>query len=251
MYEILFGGNSKICQLTFSEILIEYYSTGMLGLGVDLMKKRVIIFGLVVLLVGMLPSVAAAGDRQTWYLYDDYLMYKNDDTKTAGEVTIAAGDSALWRAENAALADVDYDNGIWDCTVMVAKGSTAVTSFEAGIGSIHINPDSSWAFTSFGSSTVTDSDLRGKYKLFFITATTNFVIPAGDYLGFQISNARSDGSPVEITVRTGQSHGRIKSPNIDPGNPVPELPTYALLGAGLLLLGGWYWLRRRISPLPS
>jgi hypothetical protein len=66
------------------------------------------------------------------------------------------------------------------------------------------------------------------------------MVPAGDYLALKIANT----SLVDESITTtGNSY--LLSPETDPGFPVPEILTVALLGAGLAGLAVFIIIKRK------
>ena len=223
-----------------------------------MVKKRATVFSLVALVVSMLllPSVASAAGRQTWYLDDDLdvdpgwadrIMYQSPDGEPVnGEDALVPvprlGGQVTWRADFPTEVDVSFGDGPWDGKIMIL--GDVEPDYENII--IQLGYVDGTGFQSQGQTALADGRVQpwgGFFEVDFDLVPGSLVVPEGSYLALRIVNNSAD----DIQVRTGQSHGWLKSPREDPGYPVPELPTVALLGVGLLLLGGYVALRKRTN----
>jgi len=182
------------------------------------------------------PTVSA-GSEQT----SSYIMYKADTSKPDSTVTVSAGGSDIWRANQTAQVDVPFPAGTWTGTITLNTAFPAGQNFTVEVGT----HDTS--FTSYGSQTFTGDGTATSFSL-EISASA-FTVLENKYLALRISNSSASA---DLIVKTGQSNSYLTSPASDPGYPVPELPTIILLGAGLACLGGYvYFMRRKrrsVSP---
>ena len=200
-----------------------------------------------VLLLSMTTLALAATGFQWWYLDSEtiaagYEMEKDTspgNNGQTGSVTIAAGSSLVWLADEAAVCDVTFSGGSWY---------------------VFISTDSDWG---------TDGDMcearvggwdttDGWYDIATITIVTMYyyntilkvevqagaaTIYQGDYLALEIKN---NDSISHLVYTDGDSV--LRSPDTDPGYPVAEVVSGALLGLGLVGLAGYAgWKRRKAS----
>jgi len=174
---------------------------------------------------------------QIWYLSSiggSKVMYKGDDTKTAGTVTVADDQFQIWRANEEAV-NVGFPANTWTGVITLDDASTSNETFAVEVGR-YVDT----TFTSYGSQTFSEYG-DDKTHSFSISAG-GFTVPETKYLALRITNpAGSDN----LVVKTGLNYSYLTSGASDPGYPVPELPTIILLGAGLACLGGYIIFMRR------
>ena len=198
------------------------------------------------LLFSMTTLALAATGVQQWYLDSvsssaGYEMEKKDgpgDDGQSGSVTIDPGNSTIWLADQAAVSDVTFPGGSWY---------------------IYVNTDSDWGTDgNLCEAKVGGWDTIGGWYDIPATIGTlyfagNIVIveyqadPAtiyqGDYLALEIKN---NDSVTHLIYTDGAS--ALRSPDTDPGYPVAEAVSGALLGLGLVGLAGYAgWKRRKAS----
>jgi len=175
---------------------------------------------------------------QRWYLSStagSWVMYKGDDTKTAGTVTVADDGSEIWVANEAATVDVGFPANTWTGVITLDDASTSNETFAVEVGR-YVDT----TFTSYGSQTFSEYG-DDKTHSFSISAG-GFTVPETKYLALRITNPAGSGN---LVVKTGLNYSYLTSGASDPGYPVPELPTIILLGAGLACLGGYIIFMRR------
>jgi hypothetical protein len=154
-----------------------------------------------------------------------------DDGQT-GQVTIPGTGYVTWFADEAAAVDVAIPtDAFW-----VTQIKTDMTYTD--------NPTASVGYSTGGGDFTPIATVRanlmqvGDNFLEIRVQSENAVVPNSNYLALKIFG------PAGKTIYTdGSSY--LTSPSTDPGYPVPELPAFALLGTGLLLLGGYVALKKR------
>jgi len=182
-----------------------------------------------------------------------YQMEKNQgpgDDGQSGYVTIAAGDDQIWIADEVALADVTYPSGSWVLFLSTNQAwGTQGADCDFQIGSW--DPDD----LSFTQLTPDGADLHARGKNFITDTETwsilgerwvqseSIMIPEGTYLAIKIIN----GTGGSRNVNTGEYKycTYLRSPETDPGYPLPEIAAGSLLALGLAGLGAFIIIRRR------
>jgi len=191
------------------------------------------------------PAPAAP---QLWYLDSEtrlgrlagYEMEKSggpsDDGQT-GSVNIEAGNSAIWLADQAAVCDVTFPSGSWVIEIRTdSDWGTGGDKCEVSVGGW--DTTTGWYdIPTITVTTITWDD--GQNILTILLQTTSATIYEGDYLALKIKNNDSDSHEVYTDGRSS-----LRSPDTDPGYPIPELATGILLGLGLVGLVGYLRLRR-------
>ena len=184
----------------------------------------------------MVAVEPAPTQSQTWYLSSiggSKVMYKGDDTKPAGTVTVADNEFQIWRADEAATVDVGFPANTWtghitfdgtslDTTVRVYVGSWDGSVFTAATGQADVTGSSDFSFSAGA-----------------------FDVPKDEWLAFKIEDYDAGVDTDTVVVSVGGSNSYLTSGASDPGYPIPELPTIILLGAGLACLGGYVAFIRR------
>lgn len=170
---------------------------------------------------------SALAASQTWYLdaENSLVASREDTTGTVDDVRVYANSVQTWWANEAALVEVNFGTGdfTYSITLTAAYTGTYVMTVGSGMGG-------AFAGMTFSSAPTTVS---GVTTLTGTIPVANFVVPAGETLGFEIANL--DGSTrMDVAVGGGQSS--FTSTNDDPGYPTPELTTVLLAGAGLGLV---------------
>jgi hypothetical protein len=201
---------------------------------------------LAILLILAATAIVSATAPQLWHLDSETTsagrqMEKNGgpgDNGQTGSVNVASGSSIVWLADEAAIVDVTFPKGQW-----VAEVHTDIDwGTEGDMCDVSVG---GWNMTTgwYEIPTITvakltwDSDFNILVIMFESQPST---IPMGDYLALKITNNDAVAHPV---YTSGSSS--MRSPNTDPGYPVPELAAGILLGLGLIGLAGYRSLRRR------
>ncbi|MEE8373909.1 MAG: hypothetical protein V3R87_09330, partial [Dehalococcoidia bacterium] len=202
--------------------------------------SRVIAQGLtVLLLLGILAlapvAVVSASAPQLWYLdstehpaaQENGTMQKGNAVQS-GLVEVPAEGFAIWLAENAARTDVTFPGGSWVIELKVDAVPTfdAGGSWQASIGGWNTT-DGWYEIPTLTAAIVSWDD--GANALIVELQTDPATIPEGDYLALMATNQ-------DLAAHSINTDGRssLRSPDTDPGYPLPELATAILLGAGLL-----------------
>ena len=205
-------------------------------------KRILAIFIVIPLVLAAIPPIATAATSQTWYLSNvdaggtsdaDLIMYKNDTSQCTATETVRNGMKKDWTADEAATVGVGFQAGDWDSSILLATAFADGEQF-----TIHIGYWDGDNFISFGSVTKTGS--TGQTSFPFIISASAFTVTAGDWLALQIDNPSEGTDNLQLEIADGCCY--IMSPNVDPGYPIPELPTIILLAIGLVGLAIFIWL---------
>ena len=195
-------------------------------------------------------GASASSGHQIWYLDKDShpvvgghkVMTKSAHDDSPGDsVMIPLGGSSVWVADEATSVDVTFPGGgaLWIAHFLTNVEGTGATLKDVGIsiGYYDSGAFQSWAFSP-------EPTLWWEGHVLHIELQRDpATIGKGGYLAIRIENKYVEQGLIIYT--DGCSF--LKSPCNDPGYPVPELPTVALLGAGLLSLGGGYAVWRKRS----
>lgn len=195
------------------------------------------------MMAALLTGLAAASASQYWKLDSEYLdgVYQMERVGGSGEdgqsgtVSIPAGGSRIWIADEAAAADVTFPGGDWVAYMCLSSGWAEKCSVEVGVWD-----EDTLSFSAFP---VSDQRLTWDKDKKFIevkTQTDSETISEGQYLALKVINN-------DVAARSVQTNGcsSLISPCSDPGYPTPELATAISLGAGAAGLGLLAVLRRR------
>jgi hypothetical protein len=215
-----------------------------LGLRKALQKAWLAVF-LAVLLLLSTTAIAAAMAPQLWYLDSEttpvgYQMEKSGgpgDDKQTGSVNIGPGNSALWLADEAAVCDVTFASGSWVVEIRTdSDWGTEGDKCNVSVGGW--NTGTGWYEIPTVAVTKITWD-SGFNILIILLETSSGTVYKDDYLALKVTNDDS-GSHTICT----QGRSSLRSPDVDPGYPLPELATGILLGLGLVGLVGYLGARR-------
>jgi len=194
------------------------------------------------LLFSMTTLALAATGSQWWYLDSETIAagyeMESDSTQT-GSVAVVAGSSLVWLADKAAVCDVTFPGGSWYIQISTDSdwGSQGNMS-EVNIGG--------WDTTDgwYDISTTTIYKMHHNSNILELKLQAGAAtIYQGDYLALEIKN---NDSVSHLIYTDGAS--ALRSPDTDPGYPVAEAVSGALLGLGLVGLAGYAgWKRRKAS----
>jgi hypothetical protein len=176
---------------------------------------------------------------QSWYLHTDSEMYKGNQTKPQGNITINHSDSHIWVADFPAQTDVTFpvNGNNWTGQITFVSAPADGDTFTVEIG----NSSGSTDFTPGGpQATLTGNGSKSVFS--FETTAAAFTVPAGKFLALNLTN---DNTSFDYKVQTGMAWSYISSPGTDPGYPIPEWSTMTLVSGGLLMLMGYLWLRKK------
>lgn len=216
------------------------------------LKKAVVLGLLMIIVVGLLPSVvsAEADVRPMWYLdndldespgWADNIMSQSPDGEPVNteDLSVEVGSESwvIWRADQPALVDVAFGDMPWDGKMMLGEGNSA----DLGNIVLQLGYIDDAGFTDVGEMTLADGDVKPWGAFYDIDVGYGFVVPEGKYLALKVINNSDDA----INVRTGSSNAWLRAPSTDPQYPIPELATIALVAAGLVFIGGYILLRRQ------
>ncbi len=221
------------------------------------MKRILMVLSLVMVLCMALvvPAMAVGPGVQTWQLDSTvtsagYEMEKNggpNDNGQTGQVPLGTGQSAIWIADQVALADVTFSEGAW----IMEVATDADWGTDGDLCDVEIGQ---WDGTTFVP--LATGPYAMEYTIFpnptynvvkYVVQTGAITVQSGNWLAVKITN----NSNLARIVYTGEGQyaSCLSSPNSDPGYPLPELATAILLGAGVLGLGGFIMMRRRKAAL--
>jgi hypothetical protein len=225
--------------------------------------KRILLALAVVLVLCMVlavPAMAAdpSAGSKTWLLYSTTQndkwgnpeLFMSTSMTPSGFVTVPAGTSTMWIADQVALANVTYPNDAWVVRFGTdadwGGGFTSMPNFDAKIGY--------WNGIVFTVLPMVTTPVfhAGYYEMEFQSVpAVGQTIPADTYLAVKLTNHSNSNHPIYTgkwipdTAPNSQYFSCVASPQSDPGYPLPELATGILLGAGVLGLGGFMLVRRK------
>jgi len=205
------------------------------------------------LFIGATATATAAAPEsgpQTWQLDTEtstpgYVMEKtggpNDDGQT-GSVAVTTGSSVIWLADEAAAADVTFVSGAW----VIELATDADWGTNGDDCAIDVGEYDGTTFTSF--SMVIDSVLEWNeatrsYILRVEVQSGAETIYTGNWLAIEVTNNDS----IDHTVYTGEFEDAscVRSPETDPGYPLPEIAAGILLAGGIIGLVSFMAIRSR------
>jgi hypothetical protein len=191
---------------------------------------------------------------QLWYLDSEttpagYQMEKSngpgDDGQTCG-VYLYPGQSAVWLADQAAVCDVTFSSGSWVAEIRT-DSDWGIEGDKCDVSVGGWNENTGWY--DIPAITVTRITWDCGFNILTIMLQTeSATVYQGDYLALKITNNDycDDGEDCccyHVIYTQGRSS--LRSPDSDPGYPVPEIATGLLLGLGLFALMGYLGIKKR------
>ena len=185
-------------------------------------------------------SSTAANDATVHYR--DVIMSKTGDTSSSPySMSVPADQTVWWYAEYSAQLPVSFGTNVdWDIYLWHEGASDEEIKADvysiAQDGSITHLATSGWVAATDSNTEITVQGITDQEQL----------TPQDSILGLRISWQGSESSFSVYYYRTDTGRlSRLASPSSDPGYPTPELPTIALLSAGLLTIGICIWFGQR------
>jgi hypothetical protein len=189
---------------------------------------------LAISLISLVPNASAAS--QNWYLYNEMHSadtgYTNIESQekmvkgtadTAGTVIIAKDQSNIWVADEKAQTSVSLA-GAWTGSIKITGTlPTGVLTIEIGYYDTQFR-----SFSPRASGTVTFT--ASTTGIIAITASA-CTVPNTKYLAMKLTDPKGGFNGATVTTDSGSY---ISSPATDPGYPVSELSTLALMTSGLV-----------------
>ncbi len=195
----------------------------------------------------ILPLTALAAGSQIWYLGSTVTpagsqMVKGDSSQT-GSVAVPNASSVVWISDQQSQG-VTFASGTWfadiatdgewgvlgtDCIVKIGRWNPNTTLFQEF--SLTQPYEGQWSLD--GTTHILKVDVQ----------MASEVVNSGDYLALKITN-QSGASRLVLTGQGSQA-SCLKSPQTDPGYPLPEVAAGILLGAGLAGLAGFMLVKRK------
>ena len=141
--------------------------------------------------------LAATSDNyslKAWWLHSDSIMYQDDMNNPPGSVTIAAGSSDVWIADQAAEISMDFsETDVWNGQIVFTSAPATGYTFTVEIGSSTDGSD----FNPGGpDATVTGDDSNTVF--IYQTDAAAFSVPVGNYLAIRITN--NSGSDYDVST---------------------------------------------------
>jgi hypothetical protein len=201
-------------------------------------KRSVLVILVAAVLLSSMVGMASAVS-QNWYMTnidqsDNYQMHKTSGYGTL-PVTISAGQSKVWVADEYVTVNQIDMSGTWNVNITVWNvGPPGEAKFRVDIGNL-----SGGYFTSKGNADFTAYMSLLETKVFTGNiGTTDHTIGQDDYLAIRVTDYPGFIN-IQVLTEGEVSPSYITSPSADPGYPVPELPTVLLTSIGLLALAGF------------
>jgi hypothetical protein len=169
-------------------------------------------------------------------------MTKEVDVQAATNITLTPGQRVWFYSCETALVDVTFPAGEWEVVYrVVAYGSANITT------RIHsINATGHRLSPEAGHKEATEAITPGTVEIVeTLITTSSFTVPTGGRLAVEVLWPATAGNLVISLTPLDGYESYLISPDDEPGYPVPELSTIILFSMGLLLLGGYAWLKGR------
>ena len=218
-------------------------------------KKSIVVCLLAAALLVSMVGMASADPDIIWYLrsYDpvvngaDYEIHKGSGYGPADSVAIAAGESKIWVANEAAEVEVSFGTQNW--RVLIDYTDEAGGGFLDNGESITVKIGSLDPVSGTFTEAMSMSEDGWSAATFGeITPGSSWSVPKDDYLALELTLTGGNGVKVDIhNVGGGVSASYIKCLGACADYPVPELPTIILMSTGLLALFGYVVYRRRTT----
>ena len=225
------------------------------------------LLGIILLLAGLLVALvsgAGAETAQTWYLtadgkpadaplaedekthYKDNLLHKDEATTTGHYFDLPYDEVAWFYADTGAECDLSFGEYAWKAYIRTEAIEDDEVGHTLKVEICKVTPGGTVTVLAEGSKTFSGAVDPGVREITcedIVDTTQNF--STGDWLGIRISwTCPTDRLRIYYGTPADKEDSTIISPSTDPGYPVPELPTIILVFLGLLLLGGYIWLKR-------
>jgi hypothetical protein len=174
--------------------------------------------------------------------------YGAGDDGQSGNVPIPAGTSRVFIADEMAGADVTYPEGVWVLFLSTDQdwgtGGDAcdieIGYYTPGAGFISLTPAPTLKSSGQSFGAIPDAWAVLGERL---VQADSITIPDDTYLALQVTNNSAETRV--INTGEGKFNSYLRSPETDPGYPLPETAAAVLMFAGLLGLGGYILIKRR------
>jgi hypothetical protein len=230
------------------------------------MKRLILALGIVLVIVLTLAAPAFAAS-QTFYLKNLTVLDQNNNPQlemdlnmaNTGTVPIAYGQTLTWITNVPTSQALTWRVDYWMLRLATDKdwgifgsGCSAVLGYWQGPVNLEWHPKLNLVMSDY------ENNIVLKFKG---TPLSSITVPANSYLAVQITNNDSlNGVGIDHKIYCGEKikqigangqeyenwiYSCLVTPQDIPSWPVPEVASGVLLGAGLLGVGGFVWIRRR------
>lgn len=176
----------------------------------------------------------------TWYMTVGSGNLVLDTTPSPFDFILYPGPApgGLILAEHPASAATSFGTDTWNGELEFQSANSWDTLIQVAIGSYD---PTTYVWTEAARATIFAWTTGVNTATYTLTPSTEFIVPEGEHLAMRISSAAPNDE-----VYSGPSHAtQLDAPASAPAAPVPELPTLALMGAGVAALVAVTIVRRR------
>jgi len=212
---------------------------------------------LLIALCGILCPTAVADTGQTWYFTTDDAPaplaadanYNKIMTKgiEGGDsvVTLAAGERVWFYTDEVAACDVSFPPEKWTISYWIRTPSPDESSTRLTTKLHYMSQDGSEDKIKGGYNDIGYEPVVIHYTK-ELTPDDSFTVPSGGRIAVEI--LWSSGAKGNLEIHCNPPGDNVSSAYynaMSPSYPTPELPTILLLSAGIMVIGGYLWWRRR------
>lgn len=223
------------------------------------MKKLMVpLLAVALITIALSPATSANSQAQTWYFTNEYYFGPQADDGTWHSdrimLTVPPGENiklkaigsienaavtAWWYAEDPAVCDVAFNEGLWTVDLWYRN------TFQSGMLDVDIcgvKPDGTIETILASGSTLIEENSTVQYIQIVCLDNPNEAqtILEGDRLAVRFTYGGMCGADgMLIFYNAEDCPSSLTSPDTDPGYPNPELPTVILLSVGLVCFAGF------------